>query len=88
MRERPDLPRARDSIDEVVARLVDDVLDALRLEHADVREEHHAEARVPQHLYAKNAHKMGQEGERWTGLNFGVLLGETLYLLWLRAPDR
>ena len=56
MRERPDLPRARDSVDEVVARLVDDVLDALRLEHADVREEHHAEARVPQHLYAKNAH--------------------------------
>ena len=29
----------------------------------------------------QKAHKMRQEGERWTGLNFGGWLGETLYLL-------
>eukprot|EP00324_Dicrateria_rotunda_P000920 CAMPEP_0206163642 /NCGR_PEP_ID=MMETSP1474-20131121/11536_1 /ASSEMBLY_ACC=CAM_ASM_001110 /TAXON_ID=97495 /ORGANISM="Imantonia sp., Strain RCC918" /LENGTH=315 /DNA_ID=CAMNT_0053566191 /DNA_START=301 /DNA_END=1245 /DNA_ORIENTATION=- len=50
VREGPDLPRAEDLGEQLVLHLVDDVREALGLEHRHVAEEHHAKDRVPHHL--------------------------------------
>ena len=47
--------------EQLVLDLVLDVVDALELEGCDVREEHHAEARVPQHLVDED---LGEDGLR------------------------
>ena len=73
MREGPHAPAARDGGPQLVLYLVNNVTDALELEHGNVREEHDAKDGVPQHL--RGWRRVGgglEEGWRRVGGEWGL----------------
>ena len=86
MREGPHAPAPRDGDPQLVLYLVNNVTDALELEHGNVREEHDAKDGVPQHL--RGWRRVGgglEEGWRRVG---GGLEGGGLEEGWRRVGVR